>query len=42
MDIVTKFIKDQVEILSDIETYTDYDNNSENHRVIGFKYNLWD
>ena len=38
MDIVTKFIKDEVEILSDIEVYTDYDN----HRVIGFRYNLCD
>lgn len=42
MDVVTKFIKDEVEILSDIEVYTDYDNNSENHRVIGFRYNLCD
>lgn len=38
--IVTKLIKDEVEILSDIEVYTDYDNNSENHRVIGFRYNF--
>lgn len=42
MDVVTKFIKDEVEILSDIEVYTDYDNNSENRRVIGFRYNLCD
>ena len=36
VDVVTNFIKDEVESFSDTEVYTDEDN-SEEDRVIGFK-----